>query len=587
MTCVSVQAQYVWLPQATGFTPVSSGVRYVSPVDTNILWICSYDGSGGGLNRQDYSMTTDGGNLWTASTIPAPANHDWSMIQGLNADTAFALLYNAVLGGRGGLWRTHDGGTSWAQLDSGVIFWALTSFPDVVHFWNDSAGFLMGDPNPTEFEIYTTIDGGDTWTRVDTANIPQPLTGEYGIVGHFNVKGDTVWFDTNKGRVYRSIDKGYNWTVSSTGITIPANSAMDICFWDNMNGLARLYDGTTGANTMVTTNDGGDTWTTATPTGNFFGSDVKYIPGTPSRLISTGAATGLIGTSFSEDGGLNWTTLETSAQRTALGVVDSLHIWTGGFTVSPTAEGIFKLSYITPVSCTDANINPGTATVDNDTICGGETATFTATGVYAPTTGAYYGVSWIISSADISGSSDPLAEPSLVATYTFTSPAPSTSVRTLTNDGALIDGTLVPYGQYFWTPVVFGNATGTNPVFLSDLTLDGNCLFTGSSIPCWVLDPNSLECGGVGMDELAAAQFSLTAYQKNGDNLGLRIHAKNGGTMSLQIYDVTGRIVSSSEIQVNTGQSYQEIGATGLSGGTYIIRGTLNGLSSVAKVVKL
>jgi hypothetical protein len=224
------------------------------------------------------------------------------------------------------------------------------------------------------------------------------------------------------------VDRGLNWTVASTGITVPTNGAIDICFYSSTNGIARLYNGTTGGNTMRVTADGGDTWTVATPTGNFFGSDVQSVPGTVSKLISTGAATGFIGSSYSDDGGLNWTDIEVSAQRTALGIVDSTHMWTGGFTTSPNSDGIFKYFIVPTISCVDTAISAGTTTASVTQVCGGDTAVFTATGVYAPTVGDYAGVSWVITTASISGSVNPQLEPSLIASYTFNFPAPATSI---------------------------------------------------------------------------------------------------------------------------------------------------------------
>jgi photosystem II stability/assembly factor-like uncharacterized protein len=152
-----------WVSQATGFSDLSSGVRHVSVVDTNTVWICSYDGSGGAANRQDYSRTTDGGATWAAGLIPgAAATLDWSMIYGLDANTAWAMLYNTAAAG-GGLWKTSDGGSTWSQQGVGSIFAGSLSFPNVVHFWDANNGMVMGDPTPaTWFEIHTTNDGGAT-----------------------------------------------------------------------------------------------------------------------------------------------------------------------------------------------------------------------------------------------------------------------------------------------------------------------------------------------------------------------------------------------------------------------------------------
>ncbi|MFM7729344.1 MAG: hypothetical protein ACKO7B_21780, partial [Flavobacteriales bacterium] len=108
-------AQGTWVSQASNFGPVSSGVRYISPVDTNVLWICAYDGSGGGADRQDFSRTLNGGTQWTSGTVPVSATYDWSMICGVTADTAFAVFYDPTAATGGGIWRTADGGATWTQ----------------------------------------------------------------------------------------------------------------------------------------------------------------------------------------------------------------------------------------------------------------------------------------------------------------------------------------------------------------------------------------------------------------------------------------------------------------------------------------
>ncbi|MBK8854390.1 MAG: hypothetical protein IPN10_09875 [Saprospiraceae bacterium] len=71
----------------------------------------------------------------------------------------------------------------------------------------------MGDPREGEFEIYHTANGGQFWTRVSGDKIPDPLPGEFGYNNDFDVVGNTIWFGTNKGRIYRSSNSGTNWEV--------------------------------------------------------------------------------------------------------------------------------------------------------------------------------------------------------------------------------------------------------------------------------------------------------------------------------------------------------------------------------------
>lgn len=579
LSVIAANAQGIWVSQATNFTDVSSGVRNVAAVDSNVVWISSYDGSGGQASRQDYSRTTDGGATWVSGVTGCPTTYDWSMICATDANNAWACYYNAAAGSGGGIWHTSDGGATWAQQGVGTIYNA-SSFPDVVHFWDNNVGFTMGDPNTTEFEIYTTTDGGATWTVVPGANIPNPLAGEYGIVGHYSVIGDNVWFDTNKGRVYHSVDKGLNWTVAATSITVPANGAIDIAFYSATNGIARLYNNTTGANTLKVTADGGATWTAATATGRLLGSDVKYVPGTASRLVSTGAAQGFTGSSYSDNGGLTWVDIDNATQRTALGIVDSNTMWAGGFTTSPTSDGIFKYSVLPSVACGSAQINPGVGTMTDSLVCFGDLVTYSVSGIVAPTDGATFGFGVLVSTADLMGTNDPLANPSVLGgTGVIVLPA-NPFVTNLLNDGSIF-----PAGIYYFTPVVFGNATGTGNI--TGLTLDPACTTTGVSSMVNMLADGDPLCPSASISEINANALSMKAFLNANGDLDLTINSKLNGQSDIAIYDITGRNVYNSKINVVNGLNRQVINVGDLGAGTYVVKVNSNNAQATTRLIKL
>jgi len=298
--------KFYMVRQYSGFPHTSEYTGYIDGVDENVAWATGRDGSGDGQNFTDFTRTVNGGIDWNGATVSTDAD-EFSMIFGLNADTAYISAYGN--GSKNHVLRTYDGGTTWASVLDGA---GSSSFFNVVHFFNDNDGFSQGDPEGGEYELYTTTDGGDTWTRVDGANIPNPLSGEYGIVGYYTAVGNNIWYTTNKGRVYYSSDKGYTWNVST--IYSGSNTTNIEIAFDNgaLNGLAlvSLSSGSTHVgDEYYRTTDGGASWNQITPTGNAYYGGISSIPGKPNTFVSVGSdyQTPSMGISLSVDGGLTWT----------------------------------------------------------------------------------------------------------------------------------------------------------------------------------------------------------------------------------------------------------------------------------------
>ena len=342
---MAVNAQ-PWVPQATGFATASRGIRNVVAVDAQNVWVSAYDGTGGNANTQDYSRTTDGGTTWTPGvvTTPSSANYNWSNLWAISATTAWGCLYDATGASGGGIFKTTDGGTTWAQQGVGAMFNNTGSFADIVYFWDANNGIAIGDPagpGTSFYEIYTTSNGGGTWTRTATGSIPAKKdASEYGIVNLYSVQGNTFWFGTNEGRVYKSTDKGMTWTVSVVS-SAAGDGLADIDFRSANEGLAVVYNATSTTYSTYSSLDGGASWGPLTPSsGSFFTADLAHVPGT-SAYVSTGAATGMVGSSFSVDDGNTWVTIDSIDQHTAQGWVNSQVGWCGGFNTDPTTKGIF------------------------------------------------------------------------------------------------------------------------------------------------------------------------------------------------------------------------------------------------------
>ncbi|MDP8268079.1 MAG: carboxypeptidase regulatory-like domain-containing protein [Candidatus Tenebribacter davisii] len=326
--------EFDWADQNSGFPNASTGINSMIAVDTNIVWAAGYDGSGSTIPYQIVTHTTDGGTNWTATQIDtAPTDGDVAMIMAIDANKAWVPIHT---GTPQGIYYTEDGGANWVHQESATFNYVnpqsqLVSFPNVVHFFNENDGFAQGDPVEGYFELYTTNNGGTIWTRVAEANIPAPLTEEWGIVGYYDAVGDNIWFGTQKGRVFYSNDKGLTWGVAQTPLGTN-DMYTDVTFKDALHGLAQDKSASS-TGTVCETSNGGVTWQAVTHTGTCYTNDMDYVPGTENTYVSTGAATGISGASFSYDGGHNWITFdETDAvQFLATSWINVTTGWAGCF----------------------------------------------------------------------------------------------------------------------------------------------------------------------------------------------------------------------------------------------------------------
>ncbi len=340
-----VNAQF-WTEAATGFATPARSLNSISIVNANVIWANAFDNA----NQlapiylvKEYTRSIDGGNTWTAGSInlgPNSTDMGSSSITAASATTAWISVSPGATN-TGGIWKTIDGGTNWTKQPT-ALFDSADSYPNFVYFWDANNGIAQGDPEGGEFEIYTTSDGGTTWNRVPGANIPNPspIGAEFGYFNRYTVSGNTIWFGTDQGRIFKSSDKGLTWTVN----LIPTPSvdfALDRFTFSNANkGLLMLYSSAT----LYSTSDGGATWTLVPKTGNLFNTNIAYIPGT-SKVISSAYANPL-GSSFSLNDGLTWVTMDTGIFRGELAFLNDTFGFSAGMNTNATTGGISKFTGI-------------------------------------------------------------------------------------------------------------------------------------------------------------------------------------------------------------------------------------------------
>lgn len=363
LAAFGVNAQQAWHVQNTGFVTASRGINGIVVVDSNVVWATAYDGTQTGATIREYTMTTDGGATWLAGTVTATglnANFGLANISAIDADTAYASIYpiTATIAPQG-VYKTTNSGATWTKVTTGK-FTAAASFINVVHFFNAKDGVALGDPAGGYFEAYTTNDYGVTWTRVPQANIPYtPQANEYGTVGYYGANDSTILYSTNFGNILVSKDRGYTWTVATTPITASGTAIPKLVFKDKNTVMGLIINSTQGVNSLISSIDGGSTWSYAgvdTAADIFDFSDFAYVPGTANTWFITSAnfSTGGLGSAYTEDGGATWIGID-KVQHTAVEFSDINNGWSGSFNTSATVGGMYKWGSVR----LPANVNYG------------------------------------------------------------------------------------------------------------------------------------------------------------------------------------------------------------------------------------
>lgn len=209
------------------------GVVEIAPSDEKIIWV------GAGENNAQRSVafgdgvyrSTDAGVTWTNMGLNDSGHISQIWIHPEDPNTVLVAAQGPLWsdGGVRGLYKTTDGGVSWAEILTVDEHTGINEFIvhpenfDVIvassyqrrrHVWV----LINGGPGSG---IHRTADGGETWTEV-TAGMPKDDMGRIGLAmapSNPDMLYAIIEGQPDEQGVYRSSDFGQNWKKRSSHIT--------------------------------------------------------------------------------------------------------------------------------------------------------------------------------------------------------------------------------------------------------------------------------------------------------------------------------------------------------------------------------
>ncbi|MFZ1692113.1 MAG: T9SS type A sorting domain-containing protein [Flavobacteriales bacterium] len=345
---LAITSDAQWVNIGSGISNTPRKIFSISAVDENTVWAVAWDPSGAAC--YDFTMTTDGGGVWNAGELPNVGAYYPGQIHAQDAQTAWALLLNTPEQDRVKIMKTSDGGANWVDQpgefnNAGLAFASL-------HFFNANDGLGFGSPgtgNPTvdSLRIYRTSNGGNTWLRVPAASLPAPAAAEGQWVFGDNrceARGDTLWFCTRAGRVWRTTDKGISWQAFTTGLLGSNNypGLASVAFENHLRGIATSY----APSQAVRTEDGGETWTPITIPSSPLAGDIEYVPGTAGTYFVNKGYLNASNTSspylITHDSGETWVSVNYSPALPVVEFLSPTVAFAGGNITSPAVGGIYE-----------------------------------------------------------------------------------------------------------------------------------------------------------------------------------------------------------------------------------------------------
>jgi photosystem II stability/assembly factor-like uncharacterized protein len=192
-------------------------------------------------------ISLDGGDSWTATTVPAGLDVRWLAPDPTASGRVYAIGQGDV--GDGHFFRSDDGGVTFTLVSDwggvlavdgdGSIY--LSRGDGIWRSEDRGATFLLRSPDPsgsiaprffltdparvghfilgTQEGLYASNDGGATWSRTDPATTTSNCSVIYQNAARVPGSPDEIYMAVNAAGIYYSADNGVTWVARNQGLS--------------------------------------------------------------------------------------------------------------------------------------------------------------------------------------------------------------------------------------------------------------------------------------------------------------------------------------------------------------------------------
>src|SRR5512143_314636 len=221
----TVNAGTTWTPVFDKESSYSIGCVTIDPSNPSVVWVGTGENVGGrhvGFGDGVY-RSRDGGAHWESLGLKDSQHISKIVVHPANPDVVWVAAQGPLWskGGERGLYKTTDGGKSWAKVLGAGEWTGVTDVamdprdPEVLYAatWQRHrtvAAFMGGGP---ESGLHRSLDGGKTWEKL-TKGLPEGPMGKIGLAispQNPDVVYAAIELSRRQGAVYRSTNRGSAW----------------------------------------------------------------------------------------------------------------------------------------------------------------------------------------------------------------------------------------------------------------------------------------------------------------------------------------------------------------------------------------